>query len=412
MEETRASIATIEAQLERSDQGVISNLSNLIIIISQDPVLRGLCAHDEFNGENVLQAPPPPLSDTAPSQPGPYPRAWERADVSMVRSYIQRVWIKRAARDDTEEAMGAVAAMRRLHPPKQWLSSLRWDGRPRLDAWMIHGLGAEDTAYHRAVARSFLIAAVRRIRQPGCKFDHMPVLEGPQDAGKSTAIRRLFSDTWFTDALPDALHSRDAALALHGIWCVELAELEQLLRNEAETIKAFLSRSTDRYRPPYGQAFVWRPRQCVLIGTTNSYDYLRDSTGNRRFWPVRCGIINIEWFDLCREQVWAEAAARETLGEAHWIKDTAIIDTARTTQAARLQDDVWEERVLRYVSDLSQVTTSQVLSHCIEVAMERQGRREQMRVAYILKVAGWEQVVAKSDGKSVRVWKALARYQK
>ena len=296
-----------------------------------------------------------------------------------------------------------------VHPPRDWLATLEWDGRPRLDSWLIHALGAEDTPYHRAIGSKFLIGAVRRVRSPGCKLDNMPVLEGPQDLGKSTAIRTLFSDPWFTDSLPAQLESREAAIALQGVWCVEFAEIEQLIRTEVEIIKAFLSRLVDRYRPLYGKGTIDAPRQGVLIGTTNSSDYLRDATGNRRFWPVRCSAVNLDWLRTCRAQLWAEAASREAAGEPHWLETDELKATARQTQSERLQDDVWEARVLAYVEEKTTVTTAQILTYGLEIITERQTRREQLRISAILKAAGWGTCVTRSaGGRCSRVWAKLA----
>ena len=197
--------------------------------------------------------------------PGPYPRPWGRADVSLIQSYIQRVWTHQAGREDTKSAMLTVASANRCHPPRDWLNGLAWDGRARLDLWLAHCFGADDTPFCRAAAAKILIAAARRVRQPGCKFDHMLILEGDQDLGKSTCLRRLAGDDWFTDSLPASIESKDMAIALQGIWIAEFAEIEQVIRTEVEVIKAFLTKPSDRFRPPYGKSDLTFPRQCVFF---------------------------------------------------------------------------------------------------------------------------------------------------
>jgi predicted P-loop ATPase len=381
-------------------------VSNLILILEQDPALSGIVACDEFLAASVLMRAPPVPLDTVPPAGGPYPRTWRASDVSYIQSYIQRTWCKSAARTEVEEAMHAVAEMHRFHPVKDWLATLVWDGTSRLDGWLTNAFGAPDDDYHAAAGAAFLIAAVKRVRQPGIKFDHMPILEGKQALGKSTAIRTLFGAPWFTDALPAALESRDAALGLQGVWVIEFAEIEHLIRADVEVIKAFLSRSVDRFRAPYGRQFLTYPRQCVVIGTTNDNDYLRDSTGNRRFWPVRCEHVDLEWIEANRGQLWAEAAAREASGEAHWLTETDAKTEAAAAQHARLQDDVWEEKIEpRLRHRILSVTMGEVLSEFLTIPTERQDRRTQLRAATVLRKLGWERVTERSEGKLVKTWK-------
>ncbi len=404
-EEKRAALKAIDAQLQKNKDGlVLGSVSNLILIIGQDPVLSGLCGLDEFECAAVLHSSPPPILDGTEPIPGPYPRPWIGSDVAHILSYIQRVWTRLAKIGEVEHAMGAVAAVRRFHPVRDWLATLAWDGMPRLDTWLVNAFGAVDSGYTRAVAVKILIAAVRRVRRPGCKFDHMPILEGGQGIGKSKTIAALFSEEWTTDSLLSELNSRDGALGLLGIWVVEFAEIEQIIRTEVEVIKAFLSRPVDRFRSPYGRAFLKHPRQCVLFGTTNDDDYLRDSTGNRRFWPIRCQFADVEWVQANRDQLWAEAAAREAAGEDHWLSDPETSTTATKVQAARVQEDVWAERILTILGLRSAVTIPEILSDILSIPVERQEKRQQMRVAAILRNAGWKRDTKWQGGKAAKVW--------
>jgi predicted P-loop ATPase len=404
-EERRAAIARILPQLSKSDKGAPhASISNFILILSQDPALKGMVGMNDFTGSPVMHRAPPVPLDGMPAMPGPYPRLWNKADVSLVQSYLQRVWTHGAGRDDTEDAMLAVACMCRFHPVRDWLAKLQWDGKPRLDTWLIRCFGAADNSYTQAVSSKILIAAVRRVRSPGCKFDHMLILEGAQEIGKSTCIRKLATDEWFTDSLPAALDGKDAAIALQGVWIVEFAEIEQLIRAEVETIKAFLSRLVERYRPPYSRQMVERPRQFIPIGTTNSFDYLRDATGNRRFWPIRCRFADLAVLLEIREQLWAEAAAREAAGETHWLDDADVKAAALNVQAERMQEDIWTERIREYIESKSALHLSDLLRDGLHMPVERHTRREQMRVAAVLRADGWEVVVTRVEGKVVRRW--------
>ena len=239
-----------------------------------------------------------------------------------------------------------------------------------------------------------LIAAVRRVRKPGCKYDQLVVLEGPQDIGKSTAILILFGADWSTDRISD-LSSKDAAIDLRGKWGVELAEIEHLIKADVETVKAFLSRATDHYRPPYGRVAVDVPRQSVLIGTTNATEYLRDATGNRRVWPVKClsavGVgADLDWLRANRDQLWAEAAQREANAETIWLDDVATNTVAIQAQAARLAEDPWQDKVRDYIQGLKMTTVPDLFDHVLYVPTERQTKSLEMRVAAILKSLGWD----------------------
>ena len=402
----KRSAAKLDQMLAKTEKNqVIGNVSNLILIIGHDPVLSGLCGYDEFQCLPVIHNPAPSPIDDAPSLPGPYPRAWSAADVSQIQSYIQRIWVSGAKKGDVEDAMNAVAASRRFHPIRDWLDGLTWDREPRLNQWLRKAFGADDTEYVEDVSSCTLIAAVRRVRKPGCKFDHMPVLEGAQGIGKSTAVKALFGAQFFTDNLPLALESKDAALGLQGAWCVEFAEIEQLIRAEAEIAKAFLSRSVDRFRAPYGKTFLSYPRQCVFIGTTNDSDYLRDATGNRRFWPILCRFVEIDWITTNREQIWAEAAYRESLGEDHWLSEETTIKQAAEAQQDRQQEDVWEDCVKLFLVGKTDTSTADVLTDALKIPIERQTRREQIRVSAIMKKLQWQRVNVRSGASVTKRWK-------
>jgi predicted P-loop ATPase len=204
-----------------------------------------------------------------------------------------------------------------FHPVLDYLSGLTWDGQPRLDAWLIDYAQAEDSKYTRAVSSLPLIAAVRRVRQPGCKFDEMLVLEAPQGYNRSSALNALaVRDEWFTDDVPLNSKSKEVIEQLSGKWIAESCELKGMRRGEVEQIKAMLSRRIDTARLSYDRVQTEYPRQSIFIGTTNSAEYLRDMTGDRRFWPLAVGRFDLDKLKANRDQLWAEAAHREARGES------------------------------------------------------------------------------------------------
>lgn len=398
-------------RLRRNDKGVVANVANAMVILANDPALADMVMFNAFTSEHLLTRAPPPPEDDAPLMAGPYPRSISDTDVSLLQAYMQRVWAPSFGRAGVQDALMAISSGHQFHPVTDWLDSLVWDRTPRLDKWLSAAFDAEANAYHRAVGAKFLIAAVRRVRRPGCKFDYMLILEGAQGIGKSTAARVLFSDKWFSDSIPPDLSSRDAAMALLGVWCLEFGEIEHLIRNEPETIKAFLSRQSDRYRPPYERAYVERPRQGVLLGTTNSDDYLRDTTGNRRIWPVRCKSVDVRWVELNREQMWAEAVAREARGETVWLNDDDVVKDARAAQDKRMAEDAWETTVLEWAIGRTHVKIPDVLWNALNMPREKQTRREVLRIADILRQNGWRRwVMRPPDGGAIaRVWLAPGR---
>jgi predicted P-loop ATPase len=231
------------------------------------------------------------------------------------------------------------------HPVRQYLDGLSWDGTPRLDRWLIAYGRADDTRYVRAVGALPLVAAVRRVRRAGCKFDELLVLESSQGTLKSSALRALCPhDPWFTDDLPLGVDSKLVIERTAGKWIIEAAELHGNRGREAEALKAFLSRQTDGpVRLAYGRLPVTVPRQFVLIGTTNArLAYLKDGTGARRFWPVRVRQFDVEALARDRDQLWAEAAAREATGASIRLAPDLWHDAA-LAQEDRRAADPWEE---------------------------------------------------------------------
>ena len=404
------------------------NEANVIIALTSDPAFAGVLAFDEFAQEIVVRRPLPWDSADAP-----LPRPWEDADDIRTAEWLQLRGIN-VAPVVVGRAVGAVARELRIHPVRDWLDTLKWDGTPRIETWTSTYLGAETSALHHTIGALWLISAVARIYRPGAKADHMLILEGPQGARKSTALKVLAGEAWFTDELPE-VGSKDAALHMQGIWIVEIAELDAIGRAEVSRIKAFLTRTTDRFRPPYGRYTVEVARQCVFAGTVNPDTYLRDETGNRRFWPLRCGIIDIDALARDRDQLWAEAVHRFREGAIWWIEDPALLEDARQAQDSRYQSDAWDDLIehwlvheIRTVADgypdygntrtesvprpepLADVSVGEILEEAIGLEPARWTRGDQMRVSAYLKANGWKRYRKRDVGKRevTREW----RYEK
>nr|WP_256441375.1 virulence-associated E family protein [Acetobacter sp. P5B1] len=296
----------------------------------------------------------------------------------------------------------ALAYSLRTHPLREWLTSLHWDRQKRVDRWLNRYLGVAQSEYSSLVGRFFLISMVARVMKPGCKVDSMLILEGQQGRGKSSALRILAGDEYFSDALAD-IRGKDASMALRGRWLVELAELAASSKAEAEHLKAFLTRQSEMYRPPFERLEVDEPRQCVIAGSTNDCQYLRDATGGRRFWPVLVGEIDLPALERDRAQLFAEAMEMLKLSDARWWPTAA--EQARLfnpEQADRQESDPWDEPVQVHLNEVikqaknegkaARVTLADIAG-CRKLGLEisRATTATNKRLVAILSRLGWIQ---------------------
>ena len=246
-----------------------------------------------------------------------------------------------------------------------------------------------------------MIGAVARIRQPGCKLDTVPIIEGTQGLGKSSAARVLF-DPWFSDDLAD-LGSKDAAMQTQGAWLIEISELDAMSRGEVARIKAFVSRSTDRFRPPYGARVIESPRSCVFWGTTNSDAYLKDETGGRRFWPLKAGRIDIAGLAKARDQLWAEADRLFAAGAAWWIVNPEAMRIAEGEQVARYQGDPWDDAISAHLKTVIDVSVEEILRDVLHLEIGRWSQTDMNRVARCLRSRGMVRSQVRTGDK--RAWR-------
>ena len=218
--------------------------------------------------------------------------------------------------------------------------------------------------------------------------DHLPVIEGPQGALKSTACS-ILGGQWFSDNLPDVSSGKDAQQHLRGKWLIEVSEMHAMSRAEAAQLKAFITRQIERYRPSHGRKEVIEPRQCVFVGTTNRDTYLRDETGGRRFWPTRAGVIDVDALARDRDQLFAEAVVRYRAGEQWWPDKDFERDYIVPEQAERYEADSWEENIGKY---LDKHTIGEIAEDALGIEPKRIGTADQRRIAAALEQLGWRRL--------------------
>ncbi|HET8726666.1 MAG TPA: virulence-associated E family protein [Alphaproteobacteria bacterium] len=337
--------------------------------------------------------------------PGYGPRLDDDA-IDELYLLIEREYYLKLPIQDFKRIVRAAARRKRFHPVLHYLNDLEWDGLERIDTWLIDFAGAPDTPFVRAVSRIVLIAAARRVRQPGCKFDEMLVLESPEGTEKSTAFRVLAGDDWFTDNAPLHAQSREVIESLRGRWIVECADLAGMRRAEVETLKAFLSRGEDAATLKYKEETTRFRRQCIFVGTTNESNYLLSTTGNRRFWPVRIERFDIAALTSARDQLWAEAALAEDSGESIRLP-RALWEAAAEEQNARVAIDEWDNAIAEWLDQQHvdrglispvgpRVTLMKVAEGALGLKVDKLEQRVIERIAKCLRNAGWERIRSSS----------------
>ncbi|WP_160045562.1 virulence-associated E family protein [Paenibacillus sp. USDA918EY] len=301
-------------------------------------IWRGVLAYDAFGNTEVIRR---PLPWRPPERPGRSYEPWLGADDKRLQHWFAKVHGISSAKT-IQNAFTEVVHRNTFHPIKAYVESAQWDGTPRAERLFIDYLGAADTHYARQATRKMLLAAITRLYRPGCKFDQMLVLVGPQGAGKSSLLAKLGRE-WFSDSLR-TFENKEAGEHLQSGWIFEIGELSAMKKTEVEEVKAFLSKTEDRYRVAYDRQVSEFPRKCVFFGTTNTRDFLRDATGNRRFWPIEVfpeRAAKSHWDELTDDevsQIWAEVLSWFKAGETLELDHEARTEAERQ-QAAHMESD-------------------------------------------------------------------------
>lgn len=379
------------------------NLHTLITILEHHPAWRGVFRLDAFADQVQIAraapygAPPGALADVDGSEVA----AWFADPAHGYRIDPSSKLVL--------EAIEVVAARQSVHPVLAYLDGLTWDGEPRLDHLLADYFGAAYDEYTAAVGRNWLMSAVARVRRPGAKVDFMPILEGRQGLGKSTAVRTLCGPEWFAEML-ESPQNKDFYQVLAGRWIIEIPELQSFSKADRNRIKAAISAQEDTYRPSYGRKARQFLRQNIFVGTTNDDAYLKDETGARRFMPVLCDEVDIGGLAAIRDQLWAEADARYARGETYW----EFPAQARDEQDARYDADVWEQPILDWLEGrtgseypheypsvdaarpLLETTVYDVMTFALKIDVAKQSKQDQMRVAAVLKHLGFRRAGQKT----------------
>ena len=320
------------------------SVMNARLILQNDVATVGCIIYDEFSDTiSIVRRPP-----------------WDNVKNFEVRELRDtdfvgcQMWLEtkgmKVGKNTVADAVMFIAGCNSVNPPFEYMDGLKWDGKPRLDMWLKNCMGSKQAEeYLSLIGSKWMIGAVKRVYEPGCKFDSVLILEGAQGIGKSKVLRELAtfgSREYFLDSVGD-LKNKDTLMTMQGKLIVELAELASFKKAENEEIKAFITRQTDEYRPPYGRVVNKRARRFVFAGSTNEGEnegYLTDHTGNRRYWPVECCVLNVDAIKKDREQLWAEAVFRYKQGERTWLEDHELM-LSEGEQRKREIEDAWLQRI-------------------------------------------------------------------
>ena len=358
-------------------------LENIVAILAQDSRWAGRIRLDEFSGRTCLDG--RPIAD---------------ADEGAVALWLSRAYSMVAGSALVGEGMRLVGRENATHPVREYLEALRWDGEPRLLGWLWAYLGAELDPLVGAIGRAWAISAVARAFRPGCKVDTVLILQGGQGAGKSTAIKTL-GGRWFSDT-PIVVGNKDVYEQITGVWLYELAELDSFRRADWAQIKALITSPSDNVRRAYARNAADVPRQGVFVGTTNADDFLADSTGSRRFWPITTGAIDIAGLERDRDQLWAEAVAAYQAGDPWWLSREQDAELARRAERYE-QIDPWTEKIAAFVQHSTEVSMAELLEKLDRPAAQ-QSAHDGHRAGAILRGLGFVRERKLHAGARIAVW--------
>lgn len=377
-------------ELARDGRGqLVAGVPNAFLMLSNRAEWRGVLAFDEF-AQRPLKRRPPPFERGVAGD-------WNAMDDSFTAFWLAtRAGMPKISSAQAAEAAEMAAQAAPFDPVRGFLEELRWDGQVRLDAWLADYFGAPNTRYTQLVGRFWLIGMVKRAFEPGCKFDYMPILEGPQGRGKSTAMAILAGTAHFgnTDFV---MGDKDSMALMQGKWLYEIAELDSFNKADTTRVKSFVTRQIDEFRPAYGRRILKIPRRVLLVGTTNQYEYFKDATGNRRFWPVKViDQINLDGLQEARAQLFAEAVQRYRDGERCYPSREEQEKHFTPEQDAREIADAWDDAIHRWLNTPHEidglpnnVSSFDVLSRGLHLDAGKITREMSTRVGMSMRKLGW-----------------------
>lgn len=397
-----------ESKLTRNAFGyVVKTKLNVRIILTDHPEWKGVIGHNNFNHQiNKISSPP------YPNSPNNGIGEWTDADNILLSMWIAENYGIEMAINSLQEIIVAVALNNTFNPVQDYLESCheKWikAGRPNGHAtrWVEKHLGAKESPANRIFQKAWTISAVARAYEPGCKVDNVLILEGDQGLLKSTALSVL-GGAWFSDTTID-FNDKDSLMLIHENWIIEMPELDKFKKADSDKAKSFFARQEDKYRAPYGHNLITMKRQCVFAGTTNTEDYLKDSTGNRRYMPIKChSKCDLKALQADRDLIWGEAVDMYKQGEEWWYDDK--LQYVQDAQNDRFAEDVWQDEIEEYL-DLHPkgITIQIILTDALKMDLDRCGKLERNRVADILRKLQWKQSTrVMIEGKWKRGWKPI-----
>ena len=362
---------------------------NIYTVLSRDSRWGPKVWEDQFKGSLMLKE-----------------EEYKDTDDTRIAIWLDEVYELKASTTSVADVTRLIGEENAKNPLLDYLRELKWDSQDRIERWLIDGVGANDTPLNRDIGRRWLIQAVARAFEPGCKADCVLVLIGPQGAKKSTTFRKLAGDDYFADT-PMEFGSANAYSQIRRAWIYEVAELDSVRRSANSATKAFLAAQEDNYRPPYGRHSITVKRHCVFCGTTNSQSFLNDYTGSRRFWPVEVGPINVDWIEENRDQLWAEAVKSYRAGSRWWLEEGSASELEEASQRYQYRDP-WEDHIREWlIRSPREFSTKDLLAGALKLEPNQMTRGAEMRAAEILQTFGYERSrkrVIGGGGRRAYLW--------
>lgn len=372
----------------------VCNADNVIRVFDGIPDMQGLVWYDEFHQKY--------FTDWDCEKP----REWSDLDDMKIMYFLQRkVGLLRMSDDIVHKAVMVYADRTTKNEPRDWMNTLAWDGKERLENFFIECFGVNESNYARAASKNWWVGMVARIFQPGCKLDNMIILQGNQGKYKSTALS-VIGGAWYAEA-HESPTSKDFYMGLHGKMIIEIADLDAFKRAEDTLIKKLLTCRSDRYRPPYGRASQDFLRQCIFVGTTNEEAFLKDHTGARRFWPFKTSHIDIDKIREDRDQLFAEAVHVFKNAGKWWEMPGGETEDE---QESYRQTDEWESIVSDFVRMKEETTVREVALEGLRIEVSKLDPPVQRRIGKTLRVLGWTHHNTKTGDVNRKIWRKPGFY--